>query len=193
MVWCFEEVPVEASVWSCAVVPEGELFEGAEGVSVVFVGVEPFLDFAVALGVFDATEDVLDVVGFEPCLEAAVAAYVAEELGAVVADDLLDLSILDGEFHSFDACFCGGAFAFENNEDFPACVVDNCEYQDSVVWPLMPVDMHCGKAMAAFVADPVLLPNVLALFCLSKTELQHDSVNPIMTYVLAIITVYKPL
>lgn len=82
---------------SDVVVPDDEFFEGVECVSVVFVGVEPFLDFAVALWVFDATEDVLDVVVFEPCLEVAVASGVADESGAVVADDLLYVSVLNGE------------------------------------------------------------------------------------------------
>ena len=71
-----------------------EFFYGLEGVSVVFVGVKPFFDFAVGLRVFDASKYLLDVMCIKPVAKATVAACIVGELASVVADALFDVAIL---------------------------------------------------------------------------------------------------
>ncbi len=58
-------------MWSCVVVPVLEVFCCLERVSVSFVGVEPFFDFAVGLWVFGSTTYVLCSLLLEVLFELA--------------------------------------------------------------------------------------------------------------------------
>ena len=98
---------------SFLVVPFHEFFNGFECEAVVVVGFEPFLNFTVALWVFYTAKYLLNAFGIKQLFESRVPVdNVGSELASVIADALLDLAMFECQFHSFDAFFCGWAFAF---------------------------------------------------------------------------------
>ena len=82
-------------MWSHRVIPVQECFNIGVCVAVFLVDLEPFHDLAVALWVFDPTEDLLDAVGIKPFAKVAIAAIIRRELAAVVADALPDHAMLE--------------------------------------------------------------------------------------------------
>lgn len=155
-------------MWSDFVVPVKEVFFGGEGVSVAFVHVEPSFYFAVALGVFDATEDLFDVLVLEEFLELGVAIIVVGELASVVADALFDAAVTECFVHSLNAGFCCWAVAFQEGEECSACVVFDGESPWPIHWSLMPVNVHGGQAVPPLVPYPILLSHVPLHFLLRK-------------------------
>lgn len=142
---------------------------------------------------FDSAQDLFDVVSIKVLFEAAVAAIVRCELAAVIADALFDLAVLERQIHTADALIRGGAVAFDDDEHLSARIVNNCEYPESVVGSLMPVDMHRCETVLSLITDPVFLALITHGFAFGKAQLDENVVDAIMPDVHVVIALDKTL
>jgi len=146
-------------VWSFFVVPFHEFFHGFERGAVVVVGLEPFLNFAVALRVFYAAKYLLNSVGIKELFESRVPVdNISGELTSVIADTLFDFAMLECNSHSANAFVQGWTLAFDEGEQFSARIINDCE-NPKAASVVVPVDVHSRQAVPSLVANPVLLPN----------------------------------
>ena len=163
------------------VIPVQEGFLRLERVSVRVVRAEPALDFPVALRVFNACFDVLDPVRLEKGAETRVRVEeVTRELGAVVADHLLDRALFHRFFQAADARGRRSMTAFDEREHFPARIVfDGIHPLSSLIE--VPIDMHGGECVPALVAHAGRWP---ACFLRLSREAEQEEylVDAIMPY-----------
>lgn len=101
-------------MWSFFVVPCREVFNVFECEAVVVVGLKPFLNFAVAFGVFYAAKYLLNASGIKELFKSRVTVdNVGSELASMIADALFDFAMLECYLHSSDTFFCGWTFALD--------------------------------------------------------------------------------
>jgi len=139
-----------------------------ECIPVLFVGVERAFYFAVGLGVFDTAKYLFDAVIVEEFLEVVLSSVVAGELAAVVAYAFLDWTVFEGFFHALNACFLSWAVAFKNCEQRSARIVEYFEDPNTIIWTLVPVNVHSCQAVPSLVSDPVFLSYHLFVTFLGK-------------------------
>ena len=176
----FQQVKVQTHVWSDMVVPVLVLFCGWKCISVSFICVERPFYFAVWLWVFDTAEYLFYSVLVEEFFEFVVPSIVARELSSVIADAFLNGAVLQRFFHSRNALFRSWALTFPDREQRSARIVKYFEDPDTIIWSLMPVNMHSCQAVPSFVTNLVFLSNHLFFSLLRQTFMKQNSMNSVV-------------
>ena len=120
--------------------------------AVLIIRLKPLFDFPIALGVFNSAKYLLNAVGIEKLFESRVPVdNVSGKLASVIAYALLDLAMLKGELHTFDAFFSSWASALDERKQFSACIINDCENPKSTPI-IVPVDVDCCQAVSSLIA-----------------------------------------
>ena len=134
------------------VVPPNKSFGCRECEAMVVIGLKPFLNFAITLRMLYPTKYLLNAVGIEKLFESRVPVdNVSGKLASVIAYALLDLAMLKGELHTFDAFFSSWASALDERKQFSACIINDCENPKSTPI-IVPVDVDCCQAVSSLIA-----------------------------------------
>jgi hypothetical protein len=116
------------------VIPIQEFVKIIKQFSAFFVGMKPFLDFSIGLGMLNSRQDMLDIIFREKCIESALrftlfVGLICEELRAVIGDDLSDppsLAIILQRLSNWvNACFASCYFKFSIGQNESRTIIED--------------------------------------------------------------------
>lgn len=171
------------------VIPIHEIVKIIEPTPVLFVGIIPFLELAIALRMFDPGFDMLDLILFKEIFKPAISisifvSLIGIELSSMIRHRLADArqpaEVVQSFLNEGNAVLSRLRIEFAAGENAPRAIVQNCTHLLAIEFAIVPIQMHQGQAVLPFIPDPRSSALRFVAVYIGQAVMQQNLMNGIM-------------